>query len=508
MSLAPPNHNPLLVEDIFYVILGFLSEPNRGYSKPDIVEIRTPPKEGRRALVALARTCHILSEPSLNCLWRKLDSLGPLLRCFKKDLRRPLSLAEWCINNRYSHRVQELEVSDDESLVLLKRAASKPNFLPNLRVLIWDIMDGRLTFIRPLLGSQLVSFKFCLVFNPGNCKELKSFLKTLPSHCPALKSVSFDFDLLDEHVAESISPVLSRAVCSLEKLAHLDIHAPIDAVALRHLVMSPQFTDLVITIWRSQLEDISLLPSDMPFSGMKDITLCGLDLGSITGGLRSESQMFSSIEFRLAVPPTSQLTLSFLTLLASPPRRSSLQSITLTQKNVTTFSPGHSKLELEDIHYSLSRDILQPLVFFHNLHELVIHLKNPISLNNEELVDLARGWPLLRFLRLVSTSGLSAKYVTLQGLLLLAVACPKLDFLELCLDARDVPTTGAGMDVRSASVKVLRCPWSPINDPRLVGMFLSKHFPSVDWVMGQGMYGNQWRRACDYLQREDTADVA
>ncbi|KAF8547159.1 hypothetical protein OG21DRAFT_1425348, partial [Imleria badia] len=52
-----------------------------------IVQIRTPQEQGQRALAALARTCPMFSEPSLNCLWCKLDSLRPLLRClFTKDV--------------------------------------------------------------------------------------------------------------------------------------------------------------------------------------------------------------------------------------------------------------------------------------------------------------------------------------------------------------------------------------------------------------------------------------
>ena len=89
MSSTLPKCNPLLVIDIFHVILYFLSKQDLGYRKPDIVEIETPPKQGRRALAALAQTCRILSEPSLNRLWRKLDSLTPLLRClFTKEIIR------------------------------------------------------------------------------------------------------------------------------------------------------------------------------------------------------------------------------------------------------------------------------------------------------------------------------------------------------------------------------------------------------------------------------------
>ena len=64
--------NPLLIIDLFECVLECLitSLPQR------------PSKEERRMLAVLARTCRTFSEPSLNLLWRRLNSLLPLVRCF------------------------------------------------------------------------------------------------------------------------------------------------------------------------------------------------------------------------------------------------------------------------------------------------------------------------------------------------------------------------------------------------------------------------------------------
>ncbi|KAF8546255.1 hypothetical protein OG21DRAFT_1491435 [Imleria badia] len=503
------KRNPLYVADIFHVILDCLSEP---YPDFDDDLIRPPQEDGQSALAALAQTCRMFSEPSLNCLWRKLGSFQPLLRCVfpaevvvagarGEDLQRPPSLAEWSVIYRYSHRIRELQVYNTYlSVFFLECSVFEPNLLPNLRVLSWGSGDISLAFIRPLLGPQLVSFKLGLDLELGDHKELTSFLKTLPSHCPGLKVIALDISL-DERDSESVSAVLSQAVCAFEKLDHLAIHTDytplplVDGIALQHLVMSPQFTQLHFPTQQSQVEELSLLRSDIPFSGAKKISLFGLDLGSITSLLRNEGQMFSCAKFHLDVPPTSQLTVSFLTAFASHPRRWSLQSITLDNEYSNT---SHS--ELEDIHYIISCDALQPLFFFHNLRELRIYLKNPISLNNEELVDLARGWPLLRILHLVSGNGLSTKHVTLHGLLFLVAACPELEVVYLCLDAREVPTSGMG--IRSAAVKELIFQDSPIDDPRLVAKFLFKHFPSNVLVMGpRSDYAPVWLRVRRYMKK-------
>lgn len=65
------KRNPLMVLDIFYTILDCY-EPV--FVSDDLVE--------RRTLAALARTCRAFSDPALDYLWRKLDSLKPLIRCY------------------------------------------------------------------------------------------------------------------------------------------------------------------------------------------------------------------------------------------------------------------------------------------------------------------------------------------------------------------------------------------------------------------------------------------
>lgn len=81
-----PIRNPLLLPELFHHILDFLDEPNPVH--PRIVEsitgirVHEPSRAARKTLFALAQTCYTLSEPSLDRLWRSLDSLVPLVRCF------------------------------------------------------------------------------------------------------------------------------------------------------------------------------------------------------------------------------------------------------------------------------------------------------------------------------------------------------------------------------------------------------------------------------------------
>ena len=70
-SSAIPTRNPLLQLDLIHCTLDHIAH-----------DFWDSDDEARQTLVTLAQTCHALSEPSLNHLWRKLRSLQPLIRSF------------------------------------------------------------------------------------------------------------------------------------------------------------------------------------------------------------------------------------------------------------------------------------------------------------------------------------------------------------------------------------------------------------------------------------------
>lgn len=62
------HRNPLMVPELFYSVLDYFC--------PEFYP------EERQTLAALAQTCRAFSEPSLDRLWRKTNSLKPLIRCY------------------------------------------------------------------------------------------------------------------------------------------------------------------------------------------------------------------------------------------------------------------------------------------------------------------------------------------------------------------------------------------------------------------------------------------
>ena len=76
------TRSPLLIAELFYYVLDILAEP------PDDdhgILVQTPDPDGREALANLAQTCCGFREPALNYLWRKMNSLPPLLLLFRSE---------------------------------------------------------------------------------------------------------------------------------------------------------------------------------------------------------------------------------------------------------------------------------------------------------------------------------------------------------------------------------------------------------------------------------------
>lgn len=79
MSVVSRSRSPLAIAELFYNVLDFLAEPSAdGRARG----ARTPDRGGQVALATLARTCRGFKEPSLDYLWRKINSLKPILRLF------------------------------------------------------------------------------------------------------------------------------------------------------------------------------------------------------------------------------------------------------------------------------------------------------------------------------------------------------------------------------------------------------------------------------------------
>ena len=75
-------HRALLVSEIFSLILHFI----RQFDESPESDHKRDRTSGKRTLAALARTCRTLSDPTLDALWMRLDSLDPLIKVLPRRM--------------------------------------------------------------------------------------------------------------------------------------------------------------------------------------------------------------------------------------------------------------------------------------------------------------------------------------------------------------------------------------------------------------------------------------
>lgn len=91
---------------------------------------------------------------------------------------------------------------------------------------------------------------------------------------------------------------------------------------------------LVLHPTESNLRNIGITSTDIPFCNVKDLELLVWDLRFVSSLLRPRDQMFHSFRLRLDTLREARDVFSFLTALASPQRTHSLQSVHLTFGNL------------------------------------------------------------------------------------------------------------------------------------------------------------------------------
>ena len=348
-------------------------------------------------------------------------------------------------------------------------------------------------YIQPLLSPSLTALDARM--DGDHDTTLLSFLTNYPLLCPNLRSVKLNITGAHgmRNDPDTFIHAISTAIVNHKNLECLVLSTPTDDAVLEQLLMSPTLKMLSLTgRVGSQdlfLGDVSIPPTNTPLRNIRDLLLAISDLSVITTLLRPHDQAFRTIRLHVSFPPLQEVVQDFSTALATHPRADSLQSIILDHLNDSPGGPLRRSEVTEAIsqHYCLSFDAFRPLMSLGRLRELVIHLLNGISLDDDELARMASSWPSLEVLKLaplVSRWGAwpMAKSVTFSGLSTLLALCPKLRELDLPLDAREVPSTTPS-DPCNTAIQSLCLSGRPISDPDRVARFLRTHLPSLSSVV-------------------------
>ena len=363
--------------------------------------------------------------------------------------------------------------------------------LPNLTVLEWHPRSLTphvpIIFIQRLLSPTLVSLTVNLSEADG--ATLLSFFDNYPLLCRNLKSVNFRFSA-GSQTATTTKHALSRAICNQEDLENVAIRAPIDDIAFRHLSTMPTLKTLTVNLTEiSRSQTRSFLPTDPLFCSVEELEFEASDLDLVTSLLRPRDQIFHTFRLCRYGRQPSDAFVALLNVLASQSRTTPLQKLIL--------SCGHISLPLsvdqmatEAMRYSLSYEILQPLTVLGSLRVLMIEWNEQISLDDDDVANLARSWPMLQVFHFYCLRGghglFSTKYATLRSVLTLAKSCPELHTISLPLDARQVPVVDEAEPLETNFSCVI-VPESPIDDAGPVAEFLLTHLPCVTAVDAEFM---------------------
>ncbi|KAG6381569.1 hypothetical protein JVT61DRAFT_162 [Boletus reticuloceps] len=478
-------HNALLISEVLGCIVDHLVEDTARHSvgRPGDTD-----ETGRQALAVLARTCRAFSEPALDGVWRRLHSLKPFLLCFRptkapESLDDDIDIAvdapgpllpfneeEWNIVLRYASRVQELTLEYDElSIKILQSLWFRTTvLLPNLRSLHWIYVDRTsVAPIRLLLNPSLVHLDVRV--DDGAHTSFLAFLESYHTLCPNLKSL----ELHHSPRVPEVTAAVSRAVPRFPNLENLGCDN-IDEGALIHVIRSRCLQQFSSSLLNYQPDNLSKLaaygtPEHPPFENLRILELHIEDLSS----------PFEAVSFYFRTVATPEVFHEFFTALSSATRRKSLRRIKLNTRLTVTAHGAPSQ--------PVNFPVLSPLMTL-NIRQFCISIRNPVSLSDDEIVQLVQPWPKLEILDLNENRGwncpTSVQIPTLKGLVLLLARCPELHGLGFSLDATNTPSLSEAESlIRNTAVTRLSIANSPIQEPvTSVAHFLHKHLPSLTTV--------------------------
>ncbi|KAG2143795.1 uncharacterized protein EDB93DRAFT_1251848 [Suillus bovinus] len=429
------------------------------------------------SLAALCRTCRLFHEPALDVLYRSLESLHPLLFCIptivtignKITTFKELCISDWQRMQYYAKRVHSLRVNDQEEVVIdrtilhaLATSPFAPLMFTHLKRLWWSdnsadalpllcsLVNARLEWLilhdlDPMLLPHVIPH-----INSSNSLRVACFpAKYSMRHIDVLQS----WRNLQNLVCGLVNDATLYHLATSSKLTHLTIQVDEknDYGALMKLASQPVFTTLqglditaTHTLHCIHILEIAELPS-----------LRSLRIHSTETGLTDVElhQCFSIISCHC--PSLRHLRMKELQV--SPPK----------------FPVG----------YTITFDTMKTLFSLCHLEGLHLDTTCTLSLNDNDLAQLAGTWLKLRILELETENGWrQPSKITLQGFAELLRRCPVLSVVGLAMNAcaPDIDHRRPGGGIRRNGLETLRVADSKVTGPLSVAAFLSDVAPNAE----------------------------
>ncbi|KAJ7614436.1 hypothetical protein FB45DRAFT_802342 [Roridomyces roridus] len=479
-------------------------------------------------LAALARTCRAFQNPALDVLWNSQFTILNVIRCMPEDiwewpdqepdgdeeeeevspihLKRPVFPEDWERPLFYARRVRHFAFSSDEYVPsacydVLRVSLPVEHLFPNIESLQWYTKQSHVFSNYPLfLGPRLTTLDL------GVCQSVVhlTMLLGLATQCPRLQEVTIRCSELEP------SPQLqafSFVAMHLKELRTLNVPC-LDGPSLDHLssLASLEFMALV----RQPVFDIPSVPAriqaedrHVPGEMMMNISLS--DTRAVSEALsRFQARSVRMLIIELPRDTPATVFLECCSVVAAQCRGRPPSSLTIRCKSFPKITHTADQIAV----YKVPAALLSPLFIFENLTS--VHLAAPVGfdLDDDSVGSLARAWPRIHYLSLVSSMSKTVRsHATLLALLSFAEHCPFLSSLTLSLDAKVVPTIASGPDTPRPQQRALYSLVvydSPIDSPLAVAVFLSSLFSRLRNVSSRGELidlAAQWRAVDKALPR-------
>ncbi|KAJ7174922.1 hypothetical protein C8R46DRAFT_990938 [Mycena filopes] len=449
-----------------------------------------PSKEETRDLATLAHTCKALSDPALDALWSCQDTYLNALKCMPPDvwspawvsafvrmatLRRPIVRSDWDRVLPYLYRVRSffafestLPANVDHAAVfeILRLALPFTHLFPHLRTLRWLFYPSTLLVLGPLLLTPTLTTVVLGTFE--NTSQF-SMLPSLAVKCPLLTHV--DISLLPAAGTDS-SQAVASFISGLHRLESLDMQS-LDSSAFAHLSTLPRLETLILATPDFD-GPVARPPRSQPaFVALRDVTVnCATaQCAQTLIAALSYSPLHSLELFDIDPPPSARSVMQILRTLERHLPRTTLTRILL----------NNSRFDVEEEQSAVTIKAVRMLFRFRNLTFVQLQPASGIDVADDDILSLAHAWPHLETLSLRPHLNVPQN-ITLRGVLHLAEHCPKLQHLEMVIDASTVPP----LKRSEHRLRPLRCAlvyWqvgaSAISSPLQVARFLSAIFPAL-----------------------------
>ncbi|EMD35855.1 hypothetical protein CERSUDRAFT_124465 [Gelatoporia subvermispora B] len=461
------------------------------------------------SLAAVARVCLNLSEYALDNLWRDQDGLSNLAKCFPQDaweivlahevgvfwhssyfrFTRSLEPDDWVRFNYYSCRVKNLsypcyqttssgvptcDVLDQAALMTLAVSEQSITLLPSLRELFLNLNDvhseeQQIPFT-VLFGPQLKKLSVAASPFPGR------LLASIPRLSPNLDDLTIAHQIRDSLQIAELAQIFSSDFA----LRRCDIRMPRAVAQIRDVLQ-----------WLASSPTLSTLRFSLR---LPSVTGSEADSNRITQEL--SSARFKVIENLSIIADSATAVSSILPLFSSSPIQSLDIQLEIAPPHpdvlelVQTLTCVCDPISLKRLHLnSVGTWDVRPLLSFHNLEDMSL-VSFPPDTDDTELKGYVTAWPRLRRLDVRSPKRYrngGVLKLTLQALIYLADACPKLQRLRIALDAREIPVIAPPQPelpsrFQSLDEFQLRC--FAVANPHEVAKFVHELIPERTRILG------------------------